>query len=121
METNNAVIEKAVIEINERGFLSAKIVLNYADGMSQIFGGYRLYTPKGERHHELKSLAGHFIYRVMQVAGASKWEHLVGNNIRVKSDERRVHAIGHIVNNDWLYPHADFSDKQYSTEEKENE
>lgn len=67
MEEKNAVILSATIH-TESGCLDFALELDYG-GWCQGFGGYALYLPKGYTHHALNSPAGHFIYRVMEVAG----------------------------------------------------
>ena len=68
METKNAVIESARLTTDDHGCLSAWLMLDYG-GSGQGFGGCALYLPRSFTHHELKSVAGHFIWRVMEVAG----------------------------------------------------
>lgn len=75
-QIKNAVIERTTIDIGDRGFLQVWLHLDYG-GSEQGFGGYVLYLPKSFSHHELKSVAGHFIFRCMEIAGASQWDKMV--------------------------------------------
>ena len=109
MEVKNAVIEKATITCDDHGLLSAWIFLDYG-GVSQGFGGYCLYLPESFKHHEITSIAGHFIWRVMEIAGVTEWGMLVGKTVRVKSGLSGVEAIGHIIKDDWFCPKDDFKD-----------
>ena len=108
----NAVIKTASITSDDHGLLSAWLTLNYGDG-GQGFGGLALYLPKSFTHHELKSVAGHFIWRCMEVADVTEWSRLKGKTIRVETDSDSefggsIQAIGHIVKNDWFNPSKDF-------------
>ena len=108
IETKNAIIESASLSTGERGFLDCWLTLDYG-GSGQGFGGYVLYLPKSYSHHELKSVAGHFIFRVLEIAGVESWDKLKGRTIRVKCEHSKVHAIGHIVRDDWFNPSEDFA------------
>jgi hypothetical protein len=98
METRNAVITDAVIGINDAGFLEAWITLKYSP-TSQVFSCV-LYTPM--RGTNEKNYAGHFIHRILEVAGAREWEQLKGKAVRAKGDHTHVEAVGHIIENVWL-------------------
>ena len=108
IETKNAIIESASLSTGDRGFLDCWLTLDYG-GSGQGFGGYVLYLPKSYSHHEIKSVAGHFIFRVMEIAGVESWDKLKGRTIRVKCEHSKVHAIGHIVRDDWFNPSEDFA------------
>jgi hypothetical protein len=120
-EIKNAIIESAEITTADHGLLSAWIHLDYGDCSHQGFGGYNLYLPKSFTHHRLESVAGHFIFRVMQIAGVEDWSKLAGKTIRVRKDGFMgpVTAIGHIVKDDWFFPAEDF--KEYVAAQKESD
>lgn len=107
IETKNAIIESARITADDRGFLDCWLTLDYG-GSGQGFGGYALYIPKSYAHHKLESVAGHYLFRVMEVAGVTEWDKLKGKTIRVRAEHSKVHAIGHIVRDDWFNPSEDF-------------
>jgi hypothetical protein len=109
IETKNAIIESARISNDDHGLLSAWIHLDYG-GSGQGFGGYALYLPKSFTHHDNggPNYCGHFIWRVMEVAGVSEWAQLKGKTVRVLAEHGKVHAIGHIVKDDWFNPTEDF-------------
>jgi hypothetical protein len=109
-DTKNAIIKAATLDIDDRGYLQGWLTLDYG-GSCQGFGGYALYLPKSFTHHELKSFAGHFIFRCMEIAGTGKWEKIVGKTIRVRATHSGVEAIGHIVKDDWFCPADDFAPK----------
>ena len=110
MEIRNAVIKSATITSEDHGCLSAWLHLEYGHS-GQGFGGYALYLPKSFSHHEIKSVAGHFIWRVMEIAGVIKWDQLPGKTIRVKADNVSINSIGHIVKDDWFCPSEDFKNE----------
>lgn len=104
----NAVITGANLNTRDFGVLTAWIDLDYG-GSGQSFGGFSLYLPKGYKHHKMNSPAGHFIYRVMEVAGVSKWSEVVGKTVRVRYNHNYVWSIGHIIKDDWFCPTEDFA------------
>lgn len=107
LECKNAVIESAEITTAERGILECWISLDFG-GAGQGFGGHALYLPKSFTHHQIMSLAGHHLFRVMEIAGVTKWSDLKGRTIRVKGSFDHIDSIGHIILDDWYCPSADF-------------
>lgn len=106
VEVKNAVIDSAKFD-TERG-LSFWVYLDYG-GSGQGFGGYLLYAPHGWRAHaQPVNYAGHFIWRVLEIAGVDDVAKLKGKTIRVRADHSKVHAIGHIVKDDWFDPKEEF-------------
>ena len=106
-EIKNAIISSVSIDMGDRNLLTAWVHLDYG-GSGQGFGGYALYLPKSYKHHSLESVAGHFIFRCMEIAGVEKWQDMKGKSVRVKASRSRVEAIGHIVKDDWFNPSEDF-------------
>ena len=107
IETKNAIIKSAEITSANYGCLSAYLQLDY-DGTGQSFGGYSLYLPKGGL--DAKNVAGHFIWRVLEIAGVKEWDNLVGKTIRVRATNNKVLSIGHIVKDKWFTPSEEFGD-----------
>jgi hypothetical protein len=115
MKTQNAIIKSADITNEDHGLLSAWIFLEYESG-GQGFGGCALYLPKGFKHHnDGANYAGHWIFRVMEIAGVGHWKDLPGKTIRVRHDVKgesilgaTIHSIGHIVKDDWFHPESEF-------------
>ena len=110
MSERNAIIESADILINDHGCLDAWLMLDYG-GSGQGFGGYALQLPKSYTHYTFLGPAGHFIMRVLEVAGVKHWNQLTGKTVRVRTDGDfgKITAIGHIVKDDWFNPAEDFT------------
>ena len=107
----NAIIKRAEITTGDRGFLDCWLELDYGNSTGQGFGGYALYLPKSFKHHSVMSVAGHHIFRIMEIAGVEKWSELTGRTIRVKTegDWGGILQVGHIINEDWYCPKDDFA------------
>jgi hypothetical protein len=113
MIERNALITSASLDIERGMCLSGWLYLDYGKGNgSQNFGGQVLYLDKTCTHHTLESYAGHWIYRVMEIAGVEKWKDLPGKSIRVRLDKDGlggiIQGVGHITNDDWFMPKEDF-------------
>ena len=106
----NAIIESAEITNDDHGLLSAWVYLKYGQSGAQGFGGYALYLPERFTHSPAQlNFAGHFIWRVLEVAGVSEWSKLPGKTVRARSTWSKVQSIGHIVNDVWFDPQAEFA------------
>jgi hypothetical protein len=103
-ETKNAIIKSATISNSEHGCLIAWITLDYGSSC-QTFGGYSLYFPS---ICVQSNYAGHFIWKVLEIADVSEWSKLQGKTIRVKASNCKVYEIGHIIKNIWFNPSHDF-------------
>jgi hypothetical protein len=107
IETSNAIITAARFD-TERG-LSAWLTLDYG-GSGQGFGGYLLYAPAGwTAAGKAGNYAGHFIWRVLEIAGVDDWAKLPGRAIRVRRSHDKVHAIGHVIKESWFDPAVEFA------------
>ena len=103
----NAVIKSVSLGIEDHGSLSAWLDLEYVSG-GQGFGGYALYLPKSFSHHQLGSVAGHFIFRVLEIGGVTEWSKLPGKCIRVIGTDSEIESIGHIIKDEWFRPSDEF-------------
>lgn len=108
LEIKNAVIESAEITFADRGILDCWLYLSFGAG-AQGFGGYALYLPKSFSNHSIMSVAGHHIFRIMEIAGVEKWSQLKGKTIRIEGTWSEIKHIGHIVKDDWYCPSDDFA------------
>jgi len=105
METKNAIIKSAIIEIEDHGILTAWLNLDYGGG-GQGFGGYALQSNGWDEPGP--NIAGLFIRRVLDTVGVREWNSLEGQTIRVKAEQAKIHEIGHIIKDDWFNPSEEF-------------
>jgi hypothetical protein len=105
METMNAVITYAAIGLDGSDPLTVSVLLDYGT-TEQVFGSV-VYSLKKGVH--ARNYAGHFIYRMLEVAGVSKWEELKGKAVWVVADASLVEAVGHIIKDIWFCPREEFS------------
>jgi hypothetical protein len=104
MNEKNALIDDAVIEIEDHGILTAWLYLDYGNS-AQGFGGFALDSSNKEFNI---NAAAKFIRRCLEIGGVRDWKDLKGKTIRVKADNGGIEAIGHIIKNDWFNPKEEF-------------
>lgn len=105
----NAIIESANL-IMYHGVLCGCIYLDYGKASGQGFGcDTVIFTPYSAERREVP-FAGHFIYRVLKIAGVDNWNDLVGRPVRVRATRSDVMAIGHILNDEWFDMDAEFKE-----------
>lgn len=100
MSIINARIENVSLFHEDHGMLTAFLDLTWP-GNGQGFGGYVLYSPGRPQD---PSMAGWFIWRVMETVGVMQWEQLKGQFVRAQSDGGLLKAIGHITDEKWFSP-----------------
>lgn len=105
----NAIIKGARITTADHGVLVVWLDLDYG-GTCQGFGGYACQS-----QNKLQGIAGHFIWRILDVAGVEDWSDVIGRTIRVKATHYKVEAIGHIVKEDWFCPEESYKDLSKSS------
>ena len=111
-QTVNAIITSATISNDDHGCLSSWIQLEHEQGC-QGFGGFALYLPQNFTHSKIDSgYAGHWIWRVMEIAGVSTWKDLPGKSIRCIQTHSNILAIGHIVKDEWFCPKQEFGSEE---------
>lgn len=104
IEVKNARIESTHLGKEGHGIMTCMIMLDYG-GAGQGFGGWSL---GGEWGME-------YINKVLEVTGVECWEDLPGTHVRVKAEQMKVHAIGHILRDKWFDPAEDL--KEYLPKE----
>jgi hypothetical protein len=107
-ETVNAIITGASISNDDHGCLSSWIHLEHERG-GQGFGGFALYLPSDFTHSKIDTgYAGHWIWRIMEIAGVSRWDDLKGKTIRCITSHSNILAIGNIIKDEWFCPSQEF-------------
>jgi hypothetical protein len=118
IEEKNAKITGTFFGIEDHGILQFYIYLDYESG-AQGFGGYVLDEPVfsmdfDDLHEFEKKKGGRFVRRrgtaagldsilkILEVLGVDKWEALSGTPCRVRSEQSKVHSIGHYLKDRWF-------------------
>lgn len=73
------------------------IHVSYGGSASQGFGGYSL---GGDATTNL-------LKKLLTAVGVEKWEDLKGKHVRVQTENGRIRAMGHIMEDKWFDPSKD--------------
>ena len=101
MEIKNATITSVSLGKEDHGIPTCFVQLDYGDCGVQSFGGWDL------RYYGID-----FIVQLLDTIGVREWNDLVGKNVRAKCEHIKVHAIGHIIKNQWFEPEIDLQKKE---------
>lgn len=96
----NAKIKEVFFGIGDYGFLTFNLTLDYG-GSCQVFGNYALYNHSWPRE---KDISGWFVNRVLEITESNSINDICFKNIRVRQTHEKVHAIGHIIKDEWFDP-----------------
>ena len=100
-EIKNAMITNVRVTNEEYGALTIWVTLDYGDS-KQNFGGWSLYN--GKNFQNKGNYAGHFLWRLLEIAGVKNLNEVEGKTVRARVIDGDMHAIGHILKDDWFYP-----------------
>lgn len=101
----NARIDSARISNADHGVLTVNLSLRYGESEVQGFGGYLLHKdPQDEDYDKHNGALGHFIWRVLDIAGVYNWEDVTNKPIRALILDGLVIAIGHYLEDEWFCP-----------------
>ena len=99
----NAVITRVKIGIEDHGFLTMSIHLDFGGALGQMFGGRALWA-EGWENKPVTNYAGRYIYNILDVVGVKSVTELVGKAIRVDGSCSGIDGIGHIIEDNFFYP-----------------
>ena len=99
MEIKNAVITDMNIRFFDQNALVLVAVVMFNMGVS--------HPPRQEiielsRGCPVKDFVGHWLCKMLLVAGANSVQEIVGKAVRLKIDQDQVEGVGHIVEDAWF-------------------
>lgn len=113
----NAVIEEAVIEINDRGWLGLSIECDKGGGHQAFVVNFCCPKNPFDKHHlqileaqnaKNVNYLGKSIRRILTTLKVSDWERLKGKPVRLAIDSKNlsgfIRGIGHYISDQWFFP-----------------
>jgi hypothetical protein len=109
LHVENAIVADVRLGLDEGGRLVGALVMRNGTGQV-LLGPHTLYAfqPLADRK-DSGNIAGHWVYRVLQVTGAVGLPSAIGRTVRILHDGTRILAIGHSVADDWFRPEEEFT------------
>lgn len=109
LHVENAIVADIRVGLDEAGRLIGALVMQNSKGLVTL-GPHVLYAfqPLAERQ-DTGNVAGHWLYRLMQVTGSPGLAAGVGRTVRILHDGSSILAIGHSVKDDWFRPADEFA------------
>jgi hypothetical protein len=103
METTNARITGTHLGV-EHGIMTFMIFLDMGGKGSQGAGGYGLdlHAPNRYGLRPGTKMAVPLLRAILELVGVQHWEDLSGEYVRVRAAHEKVHAIGHVMNDEWI-------------------
>ena len=107
----NAVIKSVWLEVNDYNCLTCEIEIE-GEGWGALFGGFCLCNQS--KLVEGKDYTGFYVRRLIDVilGGFGKFDSLVGQPCRVKTEDRKVVAIGHFYKDRWFEPRVELKESE---------
>lgn len=108
MKYINAQIEHTMLGIEDHGWLTFGLYLDYGNSLHQSFGGYALddFIPNQEERVPT-SATGKIVKGIVEAVGVTSWESLKGKYIRVAYEgeglSKKILGIGHITKDKFFF------------------
>ena len=112
MKVENAIIYNATLSFEyDNRYLCLSLWLKTQRRMYK-FGGVNLGSRyQKEFNRNTADYAFWWIKRIFDIANVESFDNLKGKTIRIEIDDNDfVHAIGHIIADDWFCPKKDFGE-----------
>lgn len=109
LNVQNAKIVDTFLGQEDHGIMTLYLFVEF-DGGRQGFGGYFLDTYDKSQEKRIGTVYGmEFLMRTLATVGVSKYEDLKGKMVRLKRENTKIHAIGHILQDRWFEPVKDLA------------
>ena len=108
-EIINGRIETTTLGPADGPVFSFELQCKTVHGMIRV-GGITLDAPQNSKHpadrflgRKPTALIGAFICDILRVTGSRQWEEVPGAHIRIRYNDGKIVAIGHVINDEWMW------------------